>query len=99
MEEEQELLLICLKHELCFQELFFPPLLAQLNLLSKRHSFFLVVLLLSMIQGFPQEHLVGSLNFFSICKTDITVPQEGHSNLALTTWGLTSLACLTNPSK
>jgi len=35
-------------------------------------------------------HLVGSLNFLSICKIDIIVPQLGHSNFALTTWGLIS---------
>ena len=46
----------------------------------------------------PQEHLVGSRNFFSIWRTERTVPQEGHSNLALTTCGLTSLACLIIPS-
>ena len=46
----------------------------------------------------PQEHLEGSLNFFSICKTEIIVPQLGHSNLALTTCGLTSEDCLIIPS-
>src|SRR3989344_2395939 len=46
----------------------------------------------------PQEHLEGSLNFLSICRTDKIAPQLGHSNLALTTCGLTSDACLTIPS-
>ncbi len=46
----------------------------------------------------PQEHLEGSLNFLSICKTDKIAPQLGHSNLAFTTCGRTSEACLTIPS-
>ena len=46
----------------------------------------------------PHEHRLGSLNFLSICKTEIIEPQLGHSNLALVTKGLTSLACRTIPS-
>src|SRR3989344_2330368 len=46
----------------------------------------------------PHEHLEGSLNLLSICKTDNIAPQFGHSNFALTTCGLTSDACLTIPS-
>ena len=46
----------------------------------------------------PQLHLEGSRNFFSICNTEITVPQLGHSNFAFTTCGLTSLAWRIIPS-
>ena len=44
------------------------------------------------------EHLLGSLNFLSTCKTAKIAPQFGHSNLAFATCGLTSDACLTIPS-
>src|SRR3990167_2066351 len=37
----------------------------------------------------PHEHLLGSLNFLSICKTLRIAPQLGHSNFAFTTCGLT----------
>src|SRR3989338_242956 len=56
-------------------------------------------LLISLKPPFlTQEHLVGSLNVFSICKTEITEPHEGHSNLAFANCGLTSLACRTMTS-
>ena len=45
----------------------------------------------------PQPHLLGSLNLESNCRTVITFPQLGHSNLALVTCGRTSDFCLTKP--
>src|SRR3989344_6803204 len=50
------------------------------------------------LPALPQLHLVGSLNLVSICNIVITLPQEGHSNLAETTCGLTSEACFIMPS-
>src|SRR3989344_2851772 len=46
----------------------------------------------------PQPHRVGSLYFLSSCKTLRILPQEGHSNLAAVTCGLTSVLFLTIPS-
>src|SRR3990167_1728120 len=44
------------------------------------------------------EHLVGSLNFFSICKTERIAQQLGHSNFAFITCGRISDAWRTMPS-
>src|SRR3989338_1313749 len=46
----------------------------------------------------PHEHLDGSWNFLSIWRTERIAPQFGHSNLAFTTWGLTSEAWRIIPS-
>src|SRR3989344_8223127 len=46
----------------------------------------------------PHVHLLGSLNFVSICNIEIVFPHPAHSNFALVICGLTSDACLTIPS-